>query len=95
MNQVGRLFPAFVGIGIIIVTVVGCTIGPTRLEADYGKSVALARSGQILDPRAQHNLVPLYGFDGKAAAATIERYQASFEKPTPPPSFVISVGQGR
>ncbi|HXH13858.1 MAG TPA: hypothetical protein VNP04_29325 [Alphaproteobacteria bacterium] len=95
MNQIGRLFPAFVGIGIMMMMVVGCAIGPTRLEADYGKSVALARSGQILDATAAQNLAPVYGFDGKAAAATMERYQASFEKPAPPPSFVISVGQGR
>jgi hypothetical protein len=37
----------------------------------------------------------VYGFDGKAAAGALERYQTSFEKPPPPPSFVISVGQAR
>jgi hypothetical protein len=95
MNELGRMLLAFVGIGIISMTLVGCTIGPTRLESDYGMSVSLAMSGQILDPAAQQNLAPVYGFDGKAAAATIERYQTSFEKPPPPPSFVISVGQGR
>ena len=73
----------------------GCALGPTRVEADYGRSVSFATASQILDPAAQENLAPVYGFDGKAAAATIERYQTSFEKPPPPPSFVISVGQGR
>jgi hypothetical protein len=94
MNEQGRMFPTFASIGVIIVMLGGCALGPTRLEADYGKSVSLAKTQQILDPAAQQNLAPVYGFDGKAAAGTIERYQTSFEKPPPPPSFVISVGQG-
>jgi hypothetical protein len=92
MSELGRMVLVFLGIMVMILA--GC-VGPSRLEADFGGSVSLATSGQILDPAAQQNLVPVYGFDGKAAAATIERYQTSFEKPTPPPSFVISVGQGR
>jgi starvation-inducible outer membrane lipoprotein len=93
MSELGRLVLAFLGIMVMILA--GCAAGPSRLEADFGSSVSLATMGQILDPAAQQNLAPVYGFDGKAAAATIERYQTAFEKPTPPPSFVISVGQGR
>jgi hypothetical protein len=93
MSELGRMVLVFLGITVMILA--GCAVGPSRLEADFGSSVSLATSGQILDPAAQQNLAPVYGFDGKAAAATIERYQTSFEKPTPPPSFVISVGQGR
>jgi hypothetical protein len=95
MNKLGRASLTFIGSGIIIGILAGCTAGPSRLEVDFDRSVNLARSNQILDPAAQQNLSPVYGFDGKAAAATIERYQTSFEKPSPPPSFVISVGQGR
>jgi hypothetical protein len=95
MNELGRMSMAFIGIGMIIVMLAGCAVGPTRLEADFGTSVSLATASQILDPAAQQNLAPVYGFDGKAASATIDRYQTAFKEPPPPPSFVISVGQGR
>ena len=93
MNQLSRMVLAC--LGIVVMMLAGCTLGPTRLEADYGRSVQLATSNQILDHGASQNLAPVYGFDGKAAAGTLERYQTSFEKPPPPPSFVISVGQAR
>jgi hypothetical protein len=93
MREPGRLF--FACLGIVVIMLAGCAIGPTRLEADYGRSIDLAMSNQTLDPAAQQNLAPVYGLDGKAAMGTLERYQTSFEKPPPPPSFVISVGQGR
>jgi hypothetical protein len=93
MNELGRLVFACLGIGVIMLA--GCAVGPSRLEADYGRSISLAKSNQTLDSAAQQNLVPVSGLDGKAAMGTLERYQTSFEKPPPPPSFVISVGQGR
>jgi hypothetical protein len=93
MSEWGRLVFACLGIGVIMLA--GCAVGPSRLDADHGRSVSLAKSNQTLDPAAQQNLAPVYGFDGKAAVGTLERYQTSFEKPPPPPSFVISVGQGR
>jgi hypothetical protein len=93
MREPGRLF--FACLGIVVIMLAGCAIGLTRLEADYGRSIDLAMSNQTLDPAAQQNLAPVYGLDGKAAMGTLERYQTSFEKPPPPPSFVISVGQGR
>jgi hypothetical protein len=92
MSKLGRMVFACLGIGVVMLA--GCALGPTRLEADYGRSVDFARSNQILDPAAQQNLAPVYGFDGRAAAATIERYRSTFEKPTPPPTFVIPIGQG-
>jgi hypothetical protein len=93
MNERGRLVFACLGIGVIILA--GCAVGPTRLEADYGNSVSIAMSSQMLDAAAQQNLAPVHGLDGRAALGALERYQTSFEKPPPPPSFVISVGQGR
>jgi hypothetical protein len=93
MNELGRMVFALFGIGIVMLA--GCAVGPTRLEADYGNSVSMATSSQILDPAAQQNLAPVYGFDGKAAEATIDRYRSTFEKAQPQPTFVIPIGQGR
>jgi hypothetical protein len=93
MSELGRMVFACVGIGVMMLA--GCAVGPTRLEADYGNSVSIATSSQILDPAAQQNLAPVYGFDGKAAEATLDRYRSTFEKAAPPPTFVIPIGQGR
>jgi hypothetical protein len=92
MNELNRMI--LVVLGIVIMMVAGCA-GPSRLEADYGNSVSLAKSNQTLDPAAQRNLAPVYGLDGRAAMGAIERYETSFEKPPPPPTFVLSVGQAR
>jgi hypothetical protein len=91
MKKLACMLVAFAGIMVMILT--GCATGPTRLEADYGTSYNLARSQQILNPAAQQNLEPVYGFDGRAAEATIVRYRGTFEKPSPPPTYAISVGQ--
>jgi hypothetical protein len=85
----------FACLGIGVVMLAGCAVGPTRLEADFGKSVNLAGSSQILDPAAQQNLAPVYGFDGGAAQATLDRYRSTFEKAAPPPTFVFPVGSVR
>jgi len=93
MSELGRMIFACLGIGVVMLA--GCAVGPTRLEADYGRSFYLARSNQILDPAAQQNLAPVYGFDGKAAEATLDHYRSTFEKAAPPPTFVIPIGQSR
>jgi hypothetical protein len=93
MGELGRMVLACLGIGVV--TLAGCALGPTRLEADYGNSVNLATSSQILDPAAQQSLVPVYGFDGGAAQLTLDRYRSTFEKAAPPPTFVIPVGSAR
>jgi hypothetical protein len=93
MSELGRMIFAFFGVGLVMLA--GCALGPTRLEADYGNSVSIATSSQILDPAAQQNLAPVYGFDGKAAEAMIDRYRSTFEKATPPPTFVIPIGGTR
>jgi hypothetical protein len=93
MGEVCRMVFACLGIGFVLLA--GCAVGPTRLEADYGKSVNFATSSQVLDPTAQQNLAPVYGFDGVAAQATIERYRSTFEKAPPPPTFVFPVGSAR
>ncbi len=62
---------------------VGCA-GPSRLEMDFGTSVNLAKSNQILNPEAGKNIEPVSGFDGEAAQANIEKYRKDFEKPPAP-----------
>jgi hypothetical protein len=93
MSKWSRMVFACLGTGVVMLA--GCELGPTRLEADYGRSFYLAKANQILDPAAQQNLAPVYGFDGKAAEAAIEHYRSTFEKAAPPPTFVIPIGQGR
>ena len=93
MGELSRVVFACLGIGVVMLA--GCALGPTRLEADYGKSVNLAASSQILAPAAQQNLAPVYGFDGGAAQATLDHYRSTFEKAAPPPTFVIPVGSMR
>lgn len=93
MGELGRMFLACLGIGVVMLA--GCAVGPTRLEADFGKSVRIATSSQMLDPAAQQNLAPVYGFDEGAARATLDRYRSTFEKAAPPPTFVIPVGSAR
>ena len=91
MKKLACMLVTFASIMVMILT--GCSIGPTRLEADYGNSYDLAKIQQILNPAAEQNLEPVYGFDGRAAEATIERYRGMFEKPPPAPAYAISVGQ--
>jgi hypothetical protein len=93
MGELGRMVFSCLGVGVVMLA--GCAVGPTRLEADYGRSVNLATSSQILDPAAQQNLAPVYGFDGEAAQLTIDRYRSTFEKAAPPPTFVFPVGSVR
>ena len=93
MSELGRMVFACLGIGIVMLA--GCAVGPTRLETDFGRSVNIATASQILDPAAQQNLAPVYGFDGKAAELTLDRYRSTFEKAAPPPAFVIPIGSAR
>ena len=76
----------------LVLLVAGCATEPTRLERTYGLSYHVARASQTLHPEAATNLAPLQEFDGKAAKHTLDRYYVTFEKPPPPPSFVISIG---
>ncbi len=66
--------------------------GPSRLQMDFGTSYKLSKFNQILDPTAEKNLEPVTGFDGEAARATMDRYQKGFERPAPPPTYMLTVG---
>jgi hypothetical protein len=66
--------------------------GPSRLELDHGTSFELARFNQVWNPEAAKNPQPDIGLEGKSAQKTIERYRKEFEKPSPPPTFVLDIG---
>ena len=86
---------ALVGVVFLVLLVAGCATGPTRLESAYGTSYDFARVSQTLHPEAATSLAPVQELDGKAAKNMLERYRTTFEKPPPPPSFVLSVGDIR
>lgn len=86
----------FVLIGLIAMFLIsaGCAgMKQSRLEMDYGTSLKLARFNQILNPEAEKNLEPVYGFDGQAAKAAIEKYRKGFEKPAKEPAFTIGIAR--
>lgn len=80
-----------IGLVATILVLTGCA-GPSRLEMDFGTSVKLAKTNQILNPEAGKNLEPVTGFDGKAAQATMEKYWKDFGKPAPPTVYNFSIG---
>ncbi len=71
----------------------GCSSQETmsRMKTDYGTSYQLAKYNQILNPGAEKNLDPVYGFDGKAARETIEKYEKSFQRETVAPMYSVVV----
>jgi hypothetical protein len=84
-----------VGLAMSFLLFTGCAElcpGPSLVERDYGNSYKQARHNQILNPDAARDLEPVIGFDGKAAQKTTERYRKDFEKPAPPPTYVLGVG---
>jgi hypothetical protein len=83
---------ALVGLGLVLLLVAGCATGPTRLETAYGMSYHFAIVSQSHHAATTRDLQVGAGLDGVAAKHTFDRYRESFEKPPPPPSFVISVG---
>lgn len=72
--------------GMVVFTA-GCKT--SRLEKDYGNSLRLAKSNQILNPEAVENLEPVYGFDGQAAEIVIGKYRKDFEKPPAAPVYPL------
>jgi len=64
----------------------------SRLETDFGTSTRLLKINQIQNPEAEKNLDPVYGFDGKAAQATTEKYWEDFEKASPPVPSTLTIG---
>lgn len=78
------------GLMILLLILPYCAT-PSQLEIDYGTSHKLAKYNQILDPEAEKNLQPVTGFNGNAAKRVMERYEKEFEKPSPPPTFILGI----
>jgi hypothetical protein len=83
----------FIVLLFLFTMMAGCA-GMTRLEMDYGTSFNLAKYNQTLNPDAEKNLDPVYGMDGWAAAAAMEKYHKGFEKPADAQatSYTLNIG---
>jgi hypothetical protein len=68
-------------LGILSIMVWGCAGNLPQAErtdlfdSHQGKSFESAMSEQVLNPEAGKELAPIVGFDGKAAAANMEKYR--------------------
>jgi hypothetical protein len=92
-DMIKRCF-ILIGVVVIFSISVGCAGNQlSRLEMDYGTSFKLAIFNQVLDPDAEKNIDPVYGFDGKSGKITMERYWKGFEKPSNA-SFNINIKRG-
>ena len=86
-----------IGIISIMPAVLSCsgttpTSEQTLLERNWGRSFEEAKYNQILNPDAQQNSAPVIGLDGAAARRNLKKYETSFEKEAPEPSYNISFG---
>jgi hypothetical protein len=52
--------------------------GETMSDRNRGTSLETAKQGQTLNPEAGKNLDPVVGFDGQAAAASMQSYRKGF-----------------
>jgi hypothetical protein len=77
----------------LVVLASGCASDMSRLAGDYGTSYRLAKFNQVLNPDAEKNLEPVYGFSGVAAQKVLERYYTGFEKTTEGPTYTFKVGE--
>ena len=85
----------FVLIGLIVMSnlLAGCAV--TRTEMDYGNSHRLSKLNQTLNPEAEKNLNPVYGFEGQTAQKVIEAYRKDFETRYAPPKYPLGVTLGQ
>ena len=91
MKKYALLFGSIIGLTLLA----GCGAETGRVKMDFGTSYKLAKYNQILNPEAEKNLAPVEGFQGQAAAATVEKYQKGFESgQAVAPTYIFSVGGG-
>jgi len=88
MKKSAYYVAALVGVTFLLA---GCST-QSRLEMDYGTSHKLSKMNQTLDPKAEKNLEPVYGLDGTVAQKVVDKYGKEFEKPAPPPAYIINLG---
>ncbi len=64
----------------------------TLLDRNWGRSFEEAKYNQILNPGAQKNSAPVAGLRGEAARRNLKKYETSFEKEAPEPTYKIDFG---
>lgn len=89
-------FPVFLRClltGAVIALVSGGCASHSRLDREFGHSVAQLRQQQLMAPQAAPNRDPVAGIDGQSASAAIAQYQKSFTAP-PPQAGAFTIGIG-
>src|SRR5437870_3210906 len=72
----------------------GCVATTPNYDSNFGNSVKVLMAQQVINPDASRN-PNNPALDGQAAHSAIERYNKSFQAPTPAPNvFTIGVGTG-
>ena len=64
----------------------------TLLDKNWGRSFEEAKFNQLLNPDAKKNRSPVVGLDGEAARRNLKKYETSFEKEAPEPTYKIDFG---
>jgi hypothetical protein len=75
---------------LLIASLTACA--PSRLDMDYGMSFTLQKLNQIADLDAGKEVEPAEGVNGKAAEATMVKYQKGFEKEPPATVYNLTIG---
>ena len=79
-----RTFRTLIRAGLLaalVAPLTGCLTSTPAYDNHFGEAVRLSRSMQILNPDAAMNTDPVTGIDGKAATASMDRYNTSFRTP--------------
>lgn len=85
-------FFSVTSLALLVLAISACGTTP-RLDRQFGRSVGLLRTQQVINPQAALNRDPVAGMDGRAANAAYESYQKSFTAPVPQSAaFTIGVG---
>ncbi|ARO86320.1 tRNA dimethylallyltransferase [Nitrosospira lacus] len=80
---------------LIAILTTACVPITPRLDAQFGSSVAIARTQQTANPEPSRK-DPVQGIDGQAGDAALDNYRESFVNPRPALSGgVVNVGSGR
>ncbi len=80
--------------GLIFLATILAACAPSRLQMDYGTSHQLQKFNQTANPDAGKKVEAAEGMDGRAAQATKEKYQKSFEeKEQQGQSYIIGIGR--
>lgn len=75
-------------------TMVGCATSKTPvLDEHFGEAVKAAKAQQTINPDASTTNEAVFGVDGAAADAAIDRYHKSFTQP-PVTTNVFNIGVG-